>query len=151
MRNPFNCTTTIKANVSLMFESIEPWDVSNSEANLGSNAGSQTWGNALKVGENHTAWLTSDLGAAVEGMRHWARETGAWEEEEIGGWSDVECLASFAQNIASELRDLGADDQDLLDCAGTYSTDVDNECVVGHYGHYEVIDDCLCVEFYTGI
>lgn len=143
-------SATIKANVSVMFGHIEPWDVSNSEANLGPRAAALTWGNALEIAASHAEWLLSDLESACEGMRCWARETGAWERAEIEAWSTEECLALFAQNMASELRMLGSDDRDLEECARVYAeTDWDQECEYP-IGSYELCDGAVHVDYYTG-
>jgi len=129
--------TTIKADVSVMFSAREPWDCSNSQANLGDQAGRLTWECALEVAESADKWLLSDRAEALAAMVEWAHETGAWDEEETSKWSDEDCLALFVQNVASELRDhLGADDNELETCVHTYeTTDWDKESCypVGHY------------------
>lgn len=149
--------TTIRANVSAMFSEIDPYDVSNSIANLGESAGQITWRNALKIAENHEKWLESPLPDACDGMQEWAGSCGAWEAEEIAGWSDEECLAMFVQNIASELRDnLDSDAQDLDACVATYdTTDWDKESCYPTGSYYFDADSegrrAVKVEFYTGM
>ena len=145
--------TTISANVSEMFSTIEPWDVSNSVANLGPNAARLTWENAVCVAKTHRTWLTTSLGDASDCMRDWAESTGAWSDDEIAAASDIECLALFVQNVASELRDyLGADDHEFAECARVYAeTDWELE---GSYpiGMYELNEfGHLTVDYYTGI
>lgn len=146
----FGCT--IKANVSLMFDAIEPWSVSNSEANLGDSCAQRTWSNALKIAGEHAAWLTTPLATAADGMRHWAQETGAWEDAEIASWSDVEALALFAQNIAHECREfLKSDDLDLWEGLTEYqATDYDDapEYPIGYYFAGE-IEGTVHVEYST--
>jgi len=144
--------TTIKADVSVMFSAREPWDCSNSQANLGDQAGRLTWACALEVAESADKWLLSDRAEACEGMQEWARETGAWDREEIAAWSDEECLALFVQNVASELRTLlGADDNELETCVHTYeTTDWEQESEYPT-GQYSIEAKHVTVDYYTGI
>jgi hypothetical protein len=145
--------TTIKANVSEMFATREPWDCSNSQANLGDQAGRLTWQCALEVAERADKWLLSDRVEACESMQNWARETGGWDREEIAAWSDEECLALFVQNVASELREhLGADDNQLESCAQAYKV-MTEESEGDHpiMGYYYTESDHVNVEYYTGI
>lgn len=143
--------TTITANVSKMFDEIEPWLVSNSIANLGENAGKLTWENALKIAQDAEQWLMSDAAEAVEGMREWAGETGAWDREEIAAWPDVDCLALFVQNVASDLRDhLDSDNRELAACARLCQrTDWDKQSC-SPTGYYYVRKREVRVDYYTG-
>jgi hypothetical protein len=146
----------IVANVARMFESVEPWDCSNNAMNLGENVGQITWHNALSVAEAHARWLETPIADACEGMREWAGDTGAWDADEIAGWSAVECLALFVQNVASDLRDhLDADNQDFEACVETYdSTDwgTQSSYPTGSY-YFDADSDgvrTVKVEYYTG-
>ncbi len=141
----------IKADVSEMFASVEPCYVSGSQAELGQGAGQLTWRNALTIAGKHSEWLKSDETEACEGMRDWARECGAWDLEEIAAWSVDECLALFVQNVASEIRMLGSDDDDFEVCAETYvTTDWDKECEYPT-GYYFKDVETVLVEYYTGL
>lgn len=146
-------SANIVANVTRMFASIEPCYVSASRAELGDSAGSITWRNALEIARNRGEWLKSGESEACEGMRGWARETGAWDRDEIASWSDDECIAIFVQNLAGELRMMRADDsdRDMSDCVRTYSeTEWDRE--PGYpVGHYWIGNNSVMVEYYTGI
>lgn len=106
----------VRFNVSRMFADIEPWDVSNSVANLGPRAGELTWGNALRIAEDHAEWLLSPLADALDYTQRWAKETGAWDAEERASWTDEETLALLVQNVASELRELGCDNEEFDVC-----------------------------------
>jgi hypothetical protein len=143
--------TTIKANVSEMFSMIEPCYVSGSQAELGSTAGQLTWSNAKTIASKHESWLLSDLRSACDGVREWAFNMGAWDEREIEAWSDEECLALFAQNVASELRLLGSDESTFEEIVTKYLTtdwNAEGEYLVGNY--HMVNQDCH-VEYYTGV
>ena len=144
--------SNIKANVSVMFETIEPWDVSGSVAELGRDAAQITWGNAMRIAFRHEEWLLTPIEDACEAMRGWAKETGGWDGEERDAWTIPECLALFVQNIASEVRMLGSDDNDLLECVTTYQeTDWDAapEYPVGFYS--ADCNDAVHVDYYAGV
>jgi hypothetical protein len=140
----------ITADVTLMFQGSEPWDCSNSVANLGDQAGRLTWESAKDVvGADVPAWLLCPHADACEEMRQWCKETGAWDREEIADMSDATLLGIFVQNVASELRMLGSDDHELDECAHVYaSTDWDSECEYPT-GSYYFDDDTghVCVQW----
>lgn len=104
---------TIKINVTKMFAHCEPWDCSNSVANLGDHAGRLTWECSLEVAVGFEGWLLTYLMDALEAVRDWAGNTGAWSYEEIKHWSKLDCLALLVQNVASDLRRLGSDNEPL--------------------------------------
>lgn len=141
----------IEANVTVMFATIDPCYVSGSQFELGEAAASITWRNALAIAETADRWLRSDRTDAIEGMREWARETGAWDRAEIEAWPDNECLGIFAQNIASELREHLDSDNDLDAGFLTYeATNWDNQSTYP-IGSYYMIGAALHVQYYTGI
>jgi hypothetical protein len=143
--------TTIKADVSVMFAAREPWDCSNSIANLGDQAGRLTWECALEVAADAGKWLLSDRADALAGIVEWAHDTGAWDEEETAKWSDEDCLALFVQNVASDLREwLDSDNQELESSVHTYeTTDWDKESG-SPTGHYYIEAAHVTVDYYTG-
>lgn len=108
----------VNVDLTAMFSHREPWDCSNSDANLGPNAGPLTWACALEVASNHEAWLLIPLEMATAYTKDWARDAGAWEEGEIAEWSEVEALALLVQNVASDLRTLGSDNAELSELVG---------------------------------
>lgn len=121
--------STVRMNLSAMFSHREPWECSNSVANLGPNAATLTWGCAREVANDHQDWLLSPLADAVEYIKDWARETGAWDRDEIEAWDEIESLALLVQNVASDLRMLGSDDKSFLEeCADVcQNTDWEHE------------------------
>lgn len=143
--------TTITADVSKMFDAHDPWDVSNSIANLGQRAGEITWENALEIARKRDEWLRSPVEEACEGMREWCRDTGAWDEDELAGYTVDDLLGMFVQNVAGELRGyLKADDVELMESLQIYrDTDWDAEpgSPTGYY--YPVLNQVL-VDYYTG-
>lgn len=144
-------STTIKANVSKMFVLFQPALVSGSRMELGESAGRITWSNALAIAQASDSWLLSDKDEAVSGMYDWAVSTGAWDRGELKMWKDVDMLALFAQSIASELRMLGSDDNELEALADIYaSTDWEKRSEYP-VGHYSIESGNLTVEYYTGV
>ena len=107
-------------NLTEMFGRYQPWDCSNSQANLGDQCARLTWHCAMEVAENHSRWLLSALPDALEYIQGWALECGAWDRDEVEAWTDQECLALLVQNFASDARELGSDDQGLDGCAVDY-------------------------------
>jgi hypothetical protein len=103
-------TDTIRVNVSRMFELWEPWDVSNSVANLGPNAARHTWDNALSVAKSRRSWLRSPVKSTVEAVKEYAKALGAWDDSEIDSWDTDHALAFLVQEVASDMRENGFDD-----------------------------------------
>jgi hypothetical protein len=101
---------TVRVNVSRMFAGHEPYNVSNSVANLGDHAGRLTWNNATSIAESWRDWLRCGLRDTCDAVRLWARDTGAWSDAEVNAWKPSECLALLAQNVASDMRENGYDD-----------------------------------------
>ena len=141
---------TIIANVSKMFAAIEPWDVSNSVANLGPRAAELTWGNAMTVAEDWESWLVTDLEVAIDIIEDDARSAGAWTAEEIAAWTCDETLAYFVQSIASELRNcLNVDNCTLEECVETFEdTDWDNESEYP-VGCYHIDNGAVMVDWHS--
>lgn len=147
----------IEANVTRMFEALEPWDCSNSVSNYGPDAARMTWQNALTIAGHHEDWLASDVAESCEAMRDAARQLGAWDRDEVAAFSDQECLAHFVQAIASDLRNhLDVDNQSLRGCAATYAAAVEaynaGQATIECEGHYDVDEHGnVVVWFYIGI
>lgn len=118
----------ITVNITKLFSHLEPWDCSNSVANLGPLAAQFTWNASLELARSWQDWLKSPLPEALDAVCEDARKTGAWTEEEIADWTEADCLAYLVQTLASDLRLLGSDNDDLLGCLATYNgTDWDKE------------------------
>lgn len=141
----------VRFSVSRMFVFHDPAECSGSQFELGPYAGRITWNNALAVAQQHLdgeQWLIpvndDPLGAALDYIRRWAKETGAWDKAEIESWSEAECLALLVQNVASDMRQLGSDDEDLLDCYYTEGSEIAESGIVS--GWYWVEGDELLGE-----
>lgn len=147
-------TLTIKANITRMFETEDPFYCSNNQITLGEDAGRVTWENATKAARNFKEWLTTPVEDAAEAVKSWARDTGAWDDADIEKWSDVETFALFVQLIASELRELGSDDLDLSDADDcrrlAEASEKAESSKSSHSGFFWYTPEGLMTEWYAG-
>jgi len=93
---------------SLLAQDMFPF--SHSAAEGGQDAGRNTWNNALN-GPRPLLNTPEEF----EAFRDHVGEFGAWEDEEIDGWTENECQALFLQIIAGDVREAGADSIDEID------------------------------------
>ena len=84
---------------------FDPWDCSNSVANLGQDAGELTWRASRRF-----ASALSLTAEQKEAFRDFVRSSGGWGEEEIAAWSDEELTALCVQRIAGDIREGFGDD-----------------------------------------
>ncbi len=87
----------------------ETWGYSGSVATHGPCAGRQTWANALEGAKEHALLATDE---ALDAMRRWMKESGAWDKAEREAMSDQELNALFLQLVAGDLREIGLEDCD---------------------------------------
>ena len=88
-------------NVSCLIDDVEPSELSGSIAERGANAARETWANATAAARSNPLDLIDE-----SGVRDYFRAFGAWEDEEIDGWSTEELSALLLQDAAGELRTL---------------------------------------------
>lgn len=93
----------IEINVNVLITDYEPSELSGSIAERGANAGPETWANSVEAA-TATPLLKDD--SERDGVREWAAGFGAWDEEEINGWSNEELDALVLQYAAGDLREL---------------------------------------------
>lgn len=75
--------------------------MSASRFELGDDAGKVTWANCMAFAEEHP--LTTD--ANRQDIRDHFAEYGAWDEQEIEAWTDVELSALVWQEAAASARE----------------------------------------------
>ena len=92
----------MELNITEVFNTIKPTDYSASAAEIGANAGPATWRAAVNDSPGHMLLNDEDERAA---FKEYIRGFGAWDDEEIATWSDVELNALFLQMIAGEMRE----------------------------------------------
>lgn len=97
--------TEIDVSPLLASPGFDPWDCSNSAANLGQNAGELTW----QASQRHAPALVLTEGQK-EAFRAWVRSSGGWTREEIEAWTDAELTALCVQWIAGDIREGFGDD-----------------------------------------
>lgn len=101
----------MELNITKFFNECAPMDYSASIAEIGRHAGAYTWRAACDDSPDYVILDTEDKRAA---MRRYVKGFGAWSEDEIASWSDVELNALLMQMIAGDIRgaDLSTDSPD---------------------------------------
>lgn len=94
----------MELNITEVFNAIAPRDYSASVAEIGANAGADTWRAAVEDSPGHMLLGTEEKREAFKGH---IRGFGAWSDEEVAAWSDVELNALFLQMIAGDMREAG--------------------------------------------
>jgi hypothetical protein len=115
-------------NITRFFNEAAPMDYSASCAEIGQNAGADTW-NAAK--EDAPYWNMLDDDDKRDAFREWVKGYGAWSDDEIAAWSDVEINALFVQWVSGDIRegfewdceDIWANYQELAE-RGTVSSNI---------------------------
>ncbi len=96
----------MEIDVTALFYS-DTWAISGSRATHGEGAGPATW-EAAKVEAAERPILSTP--AEIAAFKTYVKDFGAWSDEEIAAWSDVECNALLAQMVAGDKREMGMDD-----------------------------------------
>ena len=97
--------TEIDVSPLLASPGFDPWDCSNSAANLGQNARELSW----RASQRHAPALVLSEGQK-EAFRDWVHSSGDWTREEIETWSDADLTALCVQWIAGDVREGFGDD-----------------------------------------
>ena len=92
----------MEINITRFFNNAVPMDYSASVAEIGANAGSDTW-NAAK--DDADAWNMLDEADKLDAMRAWIKSSGGWDAEEIAAFSDLELNALFIQLVSGDIRE----------------------------------------------
>jgi hypothetical protein len=93
----------MEINITRFFNDADAYEFSASRSERGDNAGQETWRNSLKQAEETPLLSTSEQ---LQEMRDYARETGAWTDDEIAEWSDSELNALFIQVVSGDMREI---------------------------------------------
>ena len=97
--------TEIDVSPLLASPGFDPWDCSNSIANLGPSAGNLTW----QASQRHASALLLTEGQK-EAFRDFVRSSGGWTREETAAFSDTALTALCVQWIAGDIREGFGDD-----------------------------------------
>ena len=91
----------MQINITKFYDEAAPMDYSASVAEIGNNAGPQTW-QAAK--EDASDWNMLDTDEKRQAFREWVKPSGGWTEAEIAEWTDLELNALFVQWVAGDIR-----------------------------------------------
>lgn len=72
-----------------------------SRAELGDNAAAETWSNAIDQAKARRILKPAER----EAFRDYARDFGAWDDDEISAWSAYECDALLIQMVAGDMQE----------------------------------------------
>jgi hypothetical protein len=106
----------LELNITRYFEENDPYYMSGSVYNLGSDAAKFTWNNSLAASDGEL--LTSD--EALQEVRDWLKSFGAWTDAEIFTYTTNELEALVLQEAASEINEMMSfyeqdyDDEEIL-------------------------------------
>lgn len=89
-------------DITRLVDDVDPAELSASIAERGANAGPETWANARQA-----AVVPLDI-ANHDEVRAWLAGFGAWDRDEIAGWSVQELDALVLQSAAGDLREAQA-------------------------------------------
>lgn len=92
----------MELDITKFFMEAAPMDYSASVAEIGANAGRDTWNAACDDSEDYPI-LDSD--EKREAFRSFVRSSGGWTADEIAAWSDNELNALCIQWIAGDMRE----------------------------------------------
>lgn len=96
----------MELRITAFFNEAAPMDYSASVAELGNNAGRDTWNHALEDAKTPPGSLLLDDEEKREAFREFVKGSGGWSEEEIAAWSDDELTALCMQWIAGDMREV---------------------------------------------
>jgi hypothetical protein len=97
----------LELDITDFFKTEDAYLFSASAFEMGDNAGKITWNNAKREAKNYLHWLDGEN--ARENLRDYFGQFGAWEKEEIAGWTDGELVALLIQFISGDIREAGLD------------------------------------------
>ena len=117
----------------MMDDSDDMPTLSGSIAELGNGAAKFTWNNSKAYAANHP--LLSDEAARDE-ARQYFKGFGAWSEDEIAAWSELELNALVCQYIAGDIREMERFDSDEAYQAAAESGQVSGHLSKGDDGRW---------------
>lgn len=77
--------------------------LSGSAAELGDNAGKITWNNSKAYAEKYPLLKTAE---ELKEAKDYFKSYGAWDNEEIAAWSDLDIQTLIIQEIAANIREM---------------------------------------------
>lgn len=92
----------MQINITKFYNEAAPINYSASVAEIGYNAGPDTW-QAAK--DDAGDWNMLDTDEKRQAFREWVKPFGGWNEAEIAAWDNVELNALFVQWVAGDIRE----------------------------------------------
>lgn len=132
----------MEIDVTCLVNDADPAEISASIAERGQNAAKETWEFAKAYAATERLLTTTEQQGTA---REFFKGFGAWEDDEIAGWSDVELDALVLQFAAGDLRELQrlAPGEGLGDIDWTEAEKLSEEGTCG--GRLFVADDKLYI------
>jgi hypothetical protein len=96
----------MEINITKFFKETAARDYSASAQELGQNAGTITWNNAV---EDSPEYFMLDDDDKREAFRKFVEASGGWSESEINAWDDYQLNALLLQWIAGDIREADLD------------------------------------------
>lgn len=100
----------MEIDITPYFQTAAPRDYSASVAEIGANAGPNTWRAAC---EDAPDYPFLDTDEKREAFREFVNSSGGWTRDEIAAWTDVELSALFLQWISGDVRELFPDSREV--------------------------------------
>jgi len=91
----------MEIDIPRFYTEAAPMDYSASIAEIGNYAGRTTWQAACDDAPDYNMLNTDDK---REAFRTYVKSFGAWEDEEIAAWSEIELNALFIQFVSGDMR-----------------------------------------------
>lgn len=91
----------MEINITRFYNEAAPMDYSASVAEIGQDAGPSTWRAACEDAPDYNMLDTDEKRDA---FRTFVKGFGAWTDEEIAAWSDIELNALFIQLVSGDMR-----------------------------------------------
>ena len=98
--------------ITLFFQQAGFINYSASMAEIGQNAGKDTWNQAC---EDSADYMLLDTEEKRQAYRKHVKAMGTWTDEEIAAWTDTELNALLLQDISAEARDAGIRTGEMMD------------------------------------
>lgn len=92
----------MELNITEFYNTAGMIDYSASVAEIGANAGKDTWEAACTDSNDY---MILDDEEKREAFRQYVKGFGAWDDSEIAAWSDVELNALLLQMVAGDVRE----------------------------------------------
>lgn len=106
----------IDIDITRFITEAAPMDYSASVMEIGANAGRDTWRRAVEDAPDYNLLDTDDK---RDEFRAHVKGFGAWTDDEIAAWSDVELNALLMQMISGDIRN-GETDRIWSDAGHTF-------------------------------